>query len=273
MRGSASFKHSSLQAPAEEEMLTAFAQSLGQMIIQATRAPYSAPPDASAIRNAVLESEPFVSLGSLLSLCWGIGVPVVYQGVFPLTAKRMDAMTVSVADRPVILLARRTSFPAFLAFVIAHELGHIALGHVGRDQTLADFSSAALFGEDEPGYFPRDDGEEAAANSFAFELLTGDPSFSVRADRHEFNGAQVAAAVDEAAAQYNVDPGIIALALGYESGEWPAVYGGLKRLGLHQPDLPSRVNEVAFHQLEIENLSPDGADFLARMLAGGSRHA
>lgn len=249
-------------------MLTALAQSLGQIIVQATRTSYSALPDASVIRDAVLTREPFVSLGSLISLCWGIGIPVVYQSVFPLTAKRMDAMTVAVEDRPVILLARRTTFPAFLAFVIAHELGHVALGHVGHDETLADFSTASLFGEDEPGYFPRDDGEEADANSFAFELLTGNPSFAVQADSERFNSAQVAAAAAQAGEQYSVDPGIVALALGYETGEWPAVYSALKRLGLHQPDLPDRVNEVAFQQLNLENLNFDGSDFLTRMLTG-----
>ena len=266
LRGSASFKHSTLQASADEAMLTALAQSLGQTILQATPGAYTPPARADKLREAILESEPFVSLGSLVSLCWATGIPIIYQEVFPLAAKRMDAMTVAVADRPVILLARRTSFPAFLAFVIAHELGHVALGHVGHDRTLADFSVSALFGEDEPGYFPRDDIEEAEANSFAFELLTGNPTFAVEADRGRFHSAQVAVAANEASQEYRVDPGTVALALGYATNEWPTVYGALKLLGLYDPDLPERINQVAIGQLEMETLTSDGAEFLARMM-------
>lgn len=197
-----------------------------------------------------------------------MGIPLVYQSVFPLAAKRMDAMTVAIGERPAILLARRTTYPAFLAFVIAHELGHIALGHLGRDRTLADFSISALFGDDEPGYFPRDDREESDATSFAFELLTGNPAFAVEADRTHFNAAQVAVAATDASRTHRVDPGTVALSLGYLSNEWSAVYGALKLLRLHDPNLPEHINQIARKQLDLSELTSDGADFLLRMTSG-----
>ena len=49
-------------------------------------------------------------------------------------------------------------------FILAHELGHIALGHIEEDGVLIDESMDHNV----------QDQEEADANAFAIELLTGD---------------------------------------------------------------------------------------------------
>ena len=41
----------------------------------------------------------------------------------------MNGMLVQVGHRFAILLARDANYPAPIAFYLAHELGHAALGH------------------------------------------------------------------------------------------------------------------------------------------------
>ncbi|EHS53020.1 hypothetical protein PDO_4482 [Rhizobium sp. PDO1-076] len=42
----------------------------------------------------------------------------------------MEGMVTFVAGRPVIILTKRVPHPDWLLFVLAHELGHIAKGHL-----------------------------------------------------------------------------------------------------------------------------------------------
>lgn len=69
-----------------------------------------------------------------------------------------DGQSFILDDRPVILVSA-TALPARQRFTVAHELGHILLGHVGRYQ-LANR-------EPDPG----DNPIEQAANVFASRLL------------------------------------------------------------------------------------------------------
>ncbi|WP_100814018.1 ImmA/IrrE family metallo-endopeptidase [Microbacterium lacus] len=265
-RGRASFKRASLTRQIDELMLTTVAQSLATLISDATTTRYQGLPAASEAREAILRYASFVSPGDLISLSWAMGVPVVSQAVFPLEAKRMDAMTVFAQGRPVILLARRTSFPAFLAFMIAHELGHIALGHVGDGEAVADLS---LDLGKEVDYRPAaetHDPDETAADAFALELLTGDPTFTVETEKHNFNAAEAADAIQGVAPELGVDPGFVGLALARSSGRWPQVYGALRQAGHYDKHLMEQVNTIAFRQLDESRVSDDSWDYITRAL-------
>lgn len=267
LRGRASFKRANLTRQIDELLVTTVARALAGLIAEATPTAYSGLPTASEARAAVLGYTNFVSPGDLLTLCWAVGIPVVSQSVFPLEAKRMDAMTVFVGGRPVILLARRTSFPAFLAFMIAHELGHIALGHVGEGEAVADFSTHGR--GDEPDYRPTADTadpEEADADAFALELLTGDPSFAVETPRTRFNSAEAAEAVRQVSPGLGVDPGLIGLSLARSTGQWGSIYGALRRIDHYDTGLMNQVNTIALRQLDEARLSDDSWDYLTRAL-------
>lgn len=74
--------------------------------------------------------------------------------------RRTDGMTFYVRKTPVVLFDEKTT-PARAKFTIAHEVGHIILGHVKPgDVTIANR-------EPHPGDAP----EEQAANQFAARLL------------------------------------------------------------------------------------------------------
>lgn len=63
----------------------------------------------------------------------------------------------------MIVRCRRSRHTAWLLFILAHELGHLVLGHVPEDGALLD------------EHIDKDstDSEEEQANAFAVELLTG----------------------------------------------------------------------------------------------------
>lgn len=265
-RGHSSFKRASMKDQIEELSISAVAQSLGRLVANATLAPVRELPSAKEARSALLRSNPYISLGALLTLCWSCGIPVVYQAVFPLTAKRMDAMTVLVGDRPVILLARRTQFPAFLSFMIAHELGHIALNHLQGDDALADFSSGQLQLGPTTGAGLSFDDDETAANAYALDLMTGRSDFEVVSSQSDFNPAQVSDAALRASREYAIDPGFVALALARSTDQWASVTASLKALGLTDEKLFEQVNEIALRELDESQLSSDNWDYVLRAL-------
>jgi Zn-dependent peptidase ImmA (M78 family) len=78
----------------------------------------------------------------------------------------MQAITVRLGNQYVILIGRDSRFPAWIAFILAHELGHIVRGHID--------DSAALLEMDDPLQVPERDNEELQADAFALALLTGD---------------------------------------------------------------------------------------------------
>ena len=170
-REEARFKHLTAADETERAGIESFGRSVAAAIASAT-----GPPSADVrgwspaeIRDLLLRDEkPYVGLTDLLALCWGIGIPVVYLRVFPWPQKRMAAMTVRIENRSFILLGKDASYPAPIAFYVAHELGHIVLSHIAPDEALVDMDAG------DP-VMPVGDDEEAAADAFALELLTGWP--------------------------------------------------------------------------------------------------
>lgn len=89
-----------------------------------------------------------------LAICQALGIPVRRTSL----TDAPEGRSVALNGRPVILLAEGPS-PERRRFTLAHELGHIILGHVGRVGLL----------NREPS--PEDDPLEQAANVFASRLL------------------------------------------------------------------------------------------------------
>ena len=64
----------------------------------------------------------------------------------------------------MIVLCRNSRSSAWLLFILAHELAHIALGHIDDDGMLIDENVKRNI----------QDTEETEANRFAEEVLSGD---------------------------------------------------------------------------------------------------
>ncbi|MFX9185041.1 ImmA/IrrE family metallo-endopeptidase, partial [Acinetobacter baumannii] len=80
----------------------------------------------------------------------------------PKPGKKITGLATFIADRPIIVLCSGRDSPAWLAFHLAHELGHLMCGHVkvgGAPLVDVDLSDT-------------DDGRhEREADRYAFQLL------------------------------------------------------------------------------------------------------
>ena len=133
---------------------------------------------ARGLRGSILESSNVVDLNGLLAFCWGVGIPVLQLQLFPLSQKRMEAITVRTGDRYVILMGRESKFPAQVAYILAHEIGHIVLGHVSGLIALLDVG--------DPLKITNADDEEQNADRFTLEVLTGDPAPIIESNTERF---------------------------------------------------------------------------------------
>ncbi|CAN0445249.1 unnamed protein product, partial [Phaeothamnion confervicola] len=177
---------------------------------------------APLVRKHLLETwgEPWVSFETLAKLCWVQGIPVVHLTKLPISKgiRKPHAMCVKTkSGRPVILLFRNIKSPHWLLWDLAHEIGHIASGHLVEPEAVVwdeklDYSGRLDWTDD--GEWRRIEGQ---ANIYASELLTSEADFlspvSIgqpdRTARSAFHTAQ----------QMNIDPGYLILRAASQSPE------------------------------------------------------
>ena len=129
-----------------------------------------------------------------------------------------------IDGRPVIVLCKRDRHTAWLLFILAHELGHIALSHIKDNEVLLDEDVKDL-----------GDQEEEEANAFAIELLAGDADRRYSYTGDTWLGAQqLAQLAAEVGARDCVDPGHIVLNYAHTmNGYWGVANAALDIL---EPD-------------------------------------
>jgi hypothetical protein len=165
-----------------------------------------------------------VTLPVLLDYCWGTGIPVIHVSAFPARTATMDALSARVDGRPAIALATKHRQCAWLLFHVAHELGHIAAGHLDRGSVMVD---EHIQTED-------NDPEESDANRFALTLLAGEPELQTTAScwPRAIHLADSARALGQ---QHGVDPGVYVLNYAWTSpsasyNPWPVANRALEIL-------------------------------------------
>ncbi|NJM40747.1 MAG: ImmA/IrrE family metallo-endopeptidase, partial [Anaerolineae bacterium] len=161
------FKHTANVSESQLAVAQAIATRVAELAVHVVVEPYKVIPQAAqAIRNDILASgTDWVDLDSLLDYCWSHGIPVVPVTQFPNHARKIDGLATCADGRLAIAISKVSKHSAWLLFVLAHELGHIALGHLNKHAVVVDAKV-------EPD---SKDSDEEAANRFANELLTGDP--------------------------------------------------------------------------------------------------
>jgi hypothetical protein len=261
----ARFKNLAGESELEREGISSFGRAVAKMLLAATppRATIAeAGLSAGDLREELLRLGQFrnVGLGDLLALCWGTGIPVAYLRVFPWDQKRMAAMTVRIADRWAILLARDSRYPAPIAFWLAHELGHVILRHISGEGVIVDLGNEAA---PEPS-----DPEEASADAFALELLTGEERPVVLRDPSGAppSAAGLAKAAVERSAALGIEPGTLALCYGFSTKEWAIANGALGVLYPQVEPIAGQINELAIDRLDTTRLPADSLAFLDAVL-------
>lgn len=256
----ARFKHLSGEGKAEQAAITSFGRALGSVLVTATPTEFTAiGPDALKLRNLLLRTRPYVDLIDLVLLCWSMGIPVVYLRIFPWPQKRMAAMTVRVADRYAILLGKDSAYPAHVAFYLAHELGHIASGHLEHDRAIVDFESDELSPDE-------GDREELSADRFALELLTGMASPVILPSTDRYTARSLARTVLGASNELRIEPGTLALCFGYSTKDWRTSNAAMRYIYRSPALVWQEVNAFARTQLNPGQVSDDSGDYLAAVL-------
>lgn len=248
------FKNLGATSIREQQILGGFATSLARVMIAACEQP---PPPLSRrvtameLRNLVTPHD----LHDVLTVTWLLGIPVLQTRVFPLRHKRMHAASTSIGGRHAIIVGLATPFPSKASFAIAHELGHLFLGHTREARSFLDIGDPA------EGQI---DDEEGAANQFALEYLTGSPDPQIDASTADYNSTSLATAARDSGRKLGIDPGVLVQSFAYRHNDWARGTAALQLLG--EVDVAAYVNGLARAMFEWTRLSDDDASFLQAAL-------
>jgi hypothetical protein len=262
----ARFKNLSGETETEKAAISSFGRALAILLRPAVTIPrLMRGVQAIELRSAILNTKSYVGLSDLLALCWGVGIPVVHLRLFPGTRKRMAAMSVQVADQAFILLAKDSMYPAQIAFYVAHEIAHIALGHLFADSAIVDMES-----EDFPGASA--DNEEEEADRFALELLTGRQDPRVLPATASYNAPALADAALHSGRELHIEPGTLALCFGYATRNWAVVNSAMKFIYSDPKPVWNEINRLAMHQLTLTDIAADSQPYVQAVLGQRASH-
>lgn len=214
------------------------------------------------LRVQLLRTNSKVTLDGLCSWLWVHGIPVVHITNWPKQLRRPDAMCVRVVKRPVILVVRKELAPAKLAYLVAHEAGHVMSGHLKADNNAVLVDDTLPV--DEQGFAKDDD--EKVADTYAMELLGGDQLRDACKGlaTKRFDEVNLAIATLNASKGTGLDAGQILLGWARITQEWKLAGLAMRYLMTTQP-APVVVNDVAKKYLKWSALSADGLDHVSTL--------
>ncbi len=242
----------------DDELLLSrvIATRAAQLAAAAMERPYQPVLSATDLRSSLLDNAPWIGFDHLLDYCWSAGIPVLHVNLFPTGAKRPEGFTLRVQGRPVIVLCREEKQPSWQLFILAHELGHIACGHVPEN--------GALFDEKVQENVP--DAEETQADQFAMELLTGKATPSISTEGRWPKAERLAELARAFGRRNQVDPGHVVLNYAHTMGR---TFYGVARAALKhlnpEADAVAMVRDRQSANLDWERLPEDSSEFLMRM--------
>ena len=216
-------------------------------------------PSALEIRKALLDRGlPWIDFRSLLDFCWELGVPVVFLSHLPRGAKKMQGLALSVGNRPAIVLTSNKK-NGFLVFDLAHELGHIALGHVAANSLFIDETIDSKSADE----------DERAANRFALEVLTGEPDCKVQSSKTRYitQGVLADAAMD-LGRKHQIDPLHVALNYGHSAKSFATGVAAVNLISLQMalPTDQSACREAALRYLDADALGDEEAEVFRKLI-------
>ncbi|NNG83214.1 ImmA/IrrE family metallo-endopeptidase [Acinetobacter sp. ANC 5378] len=204
---------------------------------------------AQSIRETLLNRNcPWIDFNILLDYCWEIGVPVIFLENLP--SPKMQGLALKLYDRPVIILTSKHKY-GYLVFHLAHELGHIILGHVTNDNWVIDEKISEHNDED----------IEQAANQFALELLTGNSDAAYRSERNLYPSTLAVSALS-VGRDHKVDPLHIVLNYGHTNQCMPiansACQALVRKLSISESD--QEIAKSTFMQyVDVDRLDDEKA--------------
>lgn len=253
------YKHAANKSVAELQAATAVVDGMAKIAATVVKNEYNELPAASDIRQLILSSgKSWVDYQALLEYSWSMGIPVLYMPEIP-ARKKMDAVAIKVSERPVIALTKKQKHASALLFSLAHELGHIACGHLERNSLLID----EKINEDDV-----DNPQEVEANAFAIELLNGRPDAAFYS-RFRVTADVLADGALRIARQNQVDPGHVALnyakTMGRNGGNYyPVCFSALNIIYPHLT-WAEQANRTFLEYVDEDKVSEDKFQMLCKM--------
>lgn len=241
----------------------AVATAVAKVVASVTTMPWTGSlPSAAQLRaTAVADGDtPWVGLGDLLDACWSNGVPVVYMPSLPVTKSKMDGMVTFCGGRPVILVTKKASAPAWMLFVLAHEMGHVAKGHLDQREGGAIVDEKVSEEEGDT------DEQEWDANAYALQALTGGSNIRLS---QLMNASDLAEEAKKYGRANGIDPGHVILNAVKNSpvnGKEPWALGN-KALELIGTGIPivDMCRTALRRNIDVDALSDDSFEFLERI--------
>ncbi|CAI3134524.1 ImmA/IrrE family metallo-endopeptidase [Acinetobacter baumannii] len=245
------FKHAKNVQEHDLNKAVALSSLAGRLTLEAYDSPLAQLESLSAqsIRETLLSRNfPWINFNILLDYCWEIGIPVIFVENLP--SPKMQGLALQLHSRPVIILTSKHKH-GYLVFHLAHELGHIILGHVTNDHWVIDEKINEHSDED----------IEQAANKFALELLTasGDAAYKSQSKLYPNTLASSALSVGR---DHKVDPFHIVLNYGHTNKCMPTANSAcqtlVKKLSLSESD--QEIAKSTFMQyVDVDRLNDEKA--------------
>ncbi|STH97389.1 Domain of uncharacterised function (DUF955) [Citrobacter braakii] len=257
--GNHKYKHRQNVAENDLDIATAVAYTAAGIAASNFKVPYDADAvlDPLAIRSQILAKESWVSLSSLVSYCHSIGIPVVYLKSFPQAAKKMAGLALMSNGRPVIVLTQPQKY-GYMLFDLAHELGHIARGHLnaenGQCHVDAKIENAST------------DNVEKEANEFAFQIVSGQKSLRIGPTAGGLNAANLARAAYRYGSDHHIDPTHIALNYGFAQNRWGAAVSAVKLLCEGKASDQDFVRAMMKSGMDLDNIREDDLKVLENLI-------
>lgn len=259
------YKHAASTNQQALNPATQIAKALTLAVLDGMKTPFSGvPPTAAGIETNArnLSASGLPDLEAIATYCWQIGIPVIPLAHLPTGLRKMDGAAMNIMGRPAIILSRNTTSKSWLSFILAHELGHIALGHIAEGSAIIDVKLA----QEATQLTDNDtDNQEEQANQFALTLLGGTlvPEEIARWSPR-LTSTEIALKSLEFQAAHNFPAGHIALRYGFKYKRWTDAQNALRFMPQdkdHEGVLACLMNK----QLDFDKLAEDSVDLITRL--------
>ena len=258
------YKHSADATLQSLQASTSIATSLAHAVVASMAIPYSgigALPEvfAAMAREA---GDGVVGLSSLVETCWSVGVPVIPIPNLPVGIRKMDGAVIRVGDRPAIIISKKKSSRAWLAFIVAHEIGHIGCGHLEREGSIIDVSlqEQATYETESSS-----DTEEREADGYALELLGGaGVGLEIEGWPEWASPVDLAVRAREKAHELGVESGHLILRYAFQTKRWPDSMAALRFLS-EDADAEALMKSILSRNLNLDLVADDIRDLVCKI--------
>ena len=180
--------------------------------------PQDLPRDGLQWRDLIMANHQAPTLSAIVEDLWQLGIPVVPLDLLPGTS--FQGMACIVEDRPVVLLGHKHDEPGRVAFIVAHEAGHIAAGDCAPGQPVVDERDEIV-----------DDVEiERSADRYATHVLVGHSAEQQPDDVGSMHFKELARHADTIARNTGADASFVIFSWARQTGDYATAKMAVKAL-------------------------------------------